>query len=121
MSLSGDGLVYVSDRVNDRYQVFTTAGHFLQGAFIRPATLGNGSVWGMTFSDDARQKYLLIPDGENTVVWEILRSSGQVVGSFGHGINAESSTGCTSRSLIRAATFSRVRSMSANGFKKFTR
>jgi hypothetical protein len=71
--------------VNDRYQVFTRNGEFLQEAFIRPATLGNGSVWGITFSDDARQRYLLIPDGENNVVWEVLRSNGQVVGSFGHG------------------------------------
>ena len=85
VSFSKDGLVYVSDRVNDRYQVFSRAGNFLQEAFIRPATLGNGSVWGITFSDDARQKYLLIPDGENNVVWEVLRSNGQVMGSFGHG------------------------------------
>jgi hypothetical protein len=85
VSLSKDGLVYASDRVNDRYQVFTKNGQFLQEAFIRPATLGNGSVWGITFSDDARQKYLLVPDGENNVVWEVLRSNGQVMGSFGHG------------------------------------
>jgi len=85
VSLSKDGLVYVSDRVNHRYQVFTTAGQFLQEAFILPATLGNGSVWGMTSSNDARQKYLLTPDGENNVVWEVLRSNGQVMGSFGHG------------------------------------
>ncbi|MBV9784027.1 MAG: hypothetical protein JO264_09430 [Acidisphaera sp.] len=85
VSLSNDGLVYVSDRVNDRYQVFTKQGEFINEVFIRPATLGNGSVWATAFSDDAKQKYLLIPDGENNVVWEVLRGSGNVVGSFGHG------------------------------------
>ena len=57
----------------------------MREVFIRPATLGNGSVWGISFSNDAQQTYLLIPDGENNVVWEVSRESGAVVGSFGHG------------------------------------
>ena len=36
---------------------------------VKPETLGNGSVYGLAFSHDAKQKYLLIVDGENNVVW----------------------------------------------------
>ncbi len=82
--LSDDGYVYVCYRVNNRIQVFTKSGQFLKEFFIRPATLGNGSVWQLDFSDDPGQKYLLVADGENNVVWEVRRSDGLVATSFGH-------------------------------------
>ena len=85
INISREGYVYVCDRVNDRYQVFTKQGQFLQEVFIRPATLGNGSVWDIKFSHDPQQRYLLIADGENNVVWEVQRATGNIVGSFGHG------------------------------------
>jgi DNA-binding beta-propeller fold protein YncE len=82
--LSADGLVYVCDRHNDRIQVFTKQGKFVSEFSLRPATLGNGSTWTIAFSRDAKQKYLLVPDGENNAVWILNRSDGAIVSSFGH-------------------------------------
>lgn len=76
--IANDGLVYVCDRVNDRVQVFTKAGAFVKEFFIRRATLGNGSVWDLTFSADPRQRYLIVVDGENNVVWTLERDSGVI-------------------------------------------
>lgn len=82
--LSDDGYVYVCDRVNDRIQVFTKQGTYLKEFFVRPATLGNGSVWTINFSNDPNQKYLLVADGENNVVWVLNRHDGSLVSKFGH-------------------------------------
>ncbi len=84
VALTKDGLVYASDRVNDRIQVFNKQGVFLKEFFLRPETLGNGSTWQAIGSADPRQAYLLVPDGENNVVWILNRSTGAVVSSFGH-------------------------------------
>src|SRR6202030_543413 len=46
--------------------------------------LGNGSTWQATPSGDSKQAYLLVPDGENNVVWILNRATGAVVSSFGH-------------------------------------
>jgi hypothetical protein len=51
---------------------------------LRPQTLGNGSAYDLAFSHDAAQKYLLVADGENNVIWTLLRSDGSVVGTTGH-------------------------------------
>jgi DNA-binding beta-propeller fold protein YncE len=82
--LSIDGLVYVCDRVNDRIQVFTTAGKFLKEFFLRPATIG-GSVFTIAFSHDKAQKYLLLTDGTNELVSILRRSDGAEVAQIGHG------------------------------------
>jgi hypothetical protein len=82
--LSNDGLVYVCDRDNDRVQVFTKAGKFVKEFLVHPTTLGNGSVWAINFSHDPKQKYLLIADGEDNVVWVVRRDDGSAVSSFGH-------------------------------------
>ncbi len=82
--LSLDGLVYVCDRHNDRVQVFTREGKFLREFQVRPATLGNGSTWTVAFSHDPAQKYLLVVDGENNVIWVVRRTDGVIVSSIGH-------------------------------------
>lgn len=82
--LSADGLVYVCDRHNDRIQVFTKQGKFLKEFLLRPATLGNGSTWTLAFSHDPAQRYLLVVDGENNVIWVMRRDDGGVVSGFGH-------------------------------------
>jgi DNA-binding beta-propeller fold protein YncE len=82
--VSRDGLVYVCDRVNDRMQVFTKQGKFVKEFTLRPQTLGMGSVWQFAFSTDAQQKYLFVDDGENNVIWTVLREDGTVVGQMGH-------------------------------------
>jgi len=82
--ISVDGLVYVCDRVNDRMQVFTKQGKFVKEFSVRSQTLGMGSVWQFAFSIDAHQKYLLLDDGENNVIWTIRREDSVVVGQTGH-------------------------------------
>jgi DNA-binding beta-propeller fold protein YncE len=82
--ISRDNLVYVCDRVNDRMQVFTKQGKFVKEFSLRPQTLGMGSVFQFVFSMDPQQKYLIVNDGENNVIWTILREDGTVVGQMGH-------------------------------------
>jgi hypothetical protein len=82
--ISRDSLVYVCDRVNDRLQVFTKQGKFVKEFFVRPQTLASGSVWQLAFSTDENQKYLLVADGENNVIWTLRRADGAVVGQTGH-------------------------------------
>ena len=82
--ISRDGFVYVCDRVNDRMQVFTKQGKFVKEFFVRPQTLGIGSVWQFAFSTDENQNFLLVADGENNVIWTVRRDDGTVVGQTGH-------------------------------------
>ena len=82
--ISRDGLVYVCDRVNDRMQVFTKQGKFVKEFFVRPQTLGVGSVWQFAFSTDEKQKLLLVADGENNVIWTLRREDGAILGQTGH-------------------------------------
>ena len=81
--ISDDGLVYVADRTNNRLQVFQKDGVFVTEAFVRPETLGSGSVSGVTLSTDATQRWLFVPDGTNNVVWILDRMSLTVVDRFG--------------------------------------
>jgi hypothetical protein len=82
--ISRDGFVYVCDRMNDRMQVFTKQGKFVKEFFVRPQTLGIGSVWQFAFSTDENQNFLLVADGENNVIWTVRRDDGTVVGQTGH-------------------------------------
>ena len=82
--ISNDGLVYVCDRTNDRIQVFTKQGKFVKEYFVRKETLGQGSTWDFAFSRDGEQKFMIVADGENNVMWILERNSGEVVGKTGH-------------------------------------
>ena len=83
IAIANDGLVYVADRTNNRIQVFQKNGQFVTEAFVRPETLGSGSVSGVTLSQDDDQQWLFVPDGTNNVVWIVDRSSLEVVDYFG--------------------------------------
>lgn len=83
VTISTDGLVYVADRTNNRLQLFQKDGTFVREVFIRPETLGSGSVSGVTLSEDLEQRWLFIPDGTNNVVWILNRSTLEIVGQFG--------------------------------------
>jgi DNA-binding beta-propeller fold protein YncE len=82
--ISRDALVYVCDRANDRVQVFTKQGKFVKEFTLRPQTLGMGATFQFAFSTDPQQKYLLLADGENNVIWTIRREDSSVVGQMGH-------------------------------------
>jgi hypothetical protein len=81
--ISGDGLVYVCDRRNDRIQVFQKDGHFVKEGFIAGETLGNGSAWDIDFSPDPQQSYIYLTDGTNQCVWILHRDDMKVAGRFG--------------------------------------
>jgi hypothetical protein len=95
---SRDGFIYVCERGNDRIQVFTKQGKFVKQFFIHPSTQSRGphcgSIWSttdppcgtiynLTLSTDPQQKYILVADGTNNIVWILNRDNGALVGSFG--------------------------------------
>lgn len=80
---SHDGLVYVCDRNNHRFQVFRTDGTYVAEKVISPRTLG-GTVHDVAFSHDPEQKFLYVPDVRNSKVMILRRSDLEIVGSFGH-------------------------------------
>ncbi len=80
-----DGLVYVCDRPNDRIQVFKKDGSFVNEIRIAPATRGDGSVWDITFSRDAAQKYMYLADGKNERIYVMDRKTLAILTSFGDG------------------------------------
>ncbi len=82
--ISSDNLVYMTDRMNDRIQVFQKDGTFVRELIIEKQTLWTGSAWDIEFSPDAEQTYLYLTDGMNRKVWILDRSDLEVIGSFGH-------------------------------------
>jgi DNA-binding beta-propeller fold protein YncE len=82
---SNDGLIYVCDRVNNRLQVFKTDGTFVREIFIKPNSLGDGSVWDIAFSPDAEQKYIYLADGTNRKIFVIERATLETLTTFGDG------------------------------------
>src|ERR1700730_18677007 len=95
---SRDGLLYVCERGSDRVQVFTKQGKFVNEMFVHPSTQSRGpncggiwstkappcgTVYNLTLSTDEQQKYLLVADGTNNMVWILDRNDGTLVGSFG--------------------------------------
>ena len=82
---SRDGRVYVCDRPNNRVQVFTTDGTFVDEVQLAPRTLGDGSTWDVAFSRDAEQKYMYVADGKNMRVYVLDRLNLEVLTSFGDG------------------------------------
>lgn len=81
--IANDGLVYVCDRVNNRYQVFQKNGTFVKEVLLERDTLGNGAVWDIDLSPDRRQSHLYNADGENNMVWIFDRKDGVVMEAFG--------------------------------------
>lgn len=96
--ISVDGLVYICERGSDRVQVFTKQGKFITGFFVHPSTISRGAecggpgsqlfgmcgtIYNLTFSHDANQKYVLIADGTNDKIWIQDRKDGAVAGSIG--------------------------------------
>jgi DNA-binding beta-propeller fold protein YncE len=84
-ALSRDGFVYVCDRVNDRIQVFRKDGTFVKEAFFDTKTLRSGSVWDLALSRDAEERYVYVVDGVNEKVRVLLRSTLDVLTTFGDG------------------------------------
>jgi DNA-binding beta-propeller fold protein YncE len=82
--ISHDGLVYVSDRTNNRIQVFTKDGTFKREGFVAPKT-PRGTIDTLAFSADPEQRFIYDADPRNMRVWILRRSDLQVLGWFGYG------------------------------------
>ncbi len=108
IEISRDRRVYVGERGQNRIQVFTTEGEWLQDIYVSPNTLAQrggcagtredpphrwpvgtfyssicGSMYKMIISKDPEQKYLFVADAHNDVVWSVDRESGETLGYFG--------------------------------------
>jgi DNA-binding beta-propeller fold protein YncE len=88
IAISKDGLVYVSDRQNNRIQVFTLAGKFVKEGFVGRATVNReyGTTFSSAFSGDKEQRFLYDADDPNEVIHVLDRQSMQEIAaaSFGH-------------------------------------
>jgi hypothetical protein len=82
---SNDGFVYVCDRVNNRLQVFRKDGTYVDEMFIKPNSLGDGSVWDISFSPDPEQTFIYLADGTNRKIFIIERATLEVLTNFGDG------------------------------------
>ncbi len=85
VAISKEGLVYVSDRVNNRIQVFRKDGTFVKEGFINRRTLGFGSAFESAFSVDAEQRFLYNVDGMSQKVDILRRDTLEILTSFGQG------------------------------------
>ena len=109
VEISKDRKVYIGERGQNRIQVFTTDGKWLQDIYVSPnspAQRGGcaglavknpptmpipmtfyqsicGTTYKMVMSKDAQQKYLFVADAHNDVIWTIDRQSGKTLGYFG--------------------------------------
>jgi DNA-binding beta-propeller fold protein YncE len=81
--LAKDGLLYVCDRINDRFQVFRKDGTFVSEAFFEKDTRLNGSVSELAFSPDREQSLLYMVDGVNNEMRIVDRATNAIVGRVG--------------------------------------
>lgn len=63
--IAKDGLVYVSDRNNQRLQVFTRSGSYLRQVFVDRNMRSGVTASGIAFSPDRGQRYLYVTDFGN--------------------------------------------------------
>ena len=93
---SRDGLIYLSDRANNRIQVFRQNGEFMREKILRPrcgaqekATwtpkrpCGNEATFSVGFSRDPAQTYIYSADGGSHFITVLRRSDLEVVSEFG--------------------------------------
>ncbi len=81
----GVSLVYVCDRGSNRIQVFQKDGTFVKEAIVAKDTRAEGSVWDLTFSNDAQARYIYVADGLNKTIWVLQRDTLTPLSRFGDG------------------------------------
>lgn len=82
---SNDGLIYVCDRTNNRMQVFKYDGTFVKQYTLEVNTKGDGSIWEIAFSPDAKQRFMYISDGSNEKIHVFDRQTMKELYAFGGG------------------------------------
>ena len=93
---SRDGLIYLSDRANNRIQVFRQNGEFVREKILRPRCggqekaawapkrpCGNEATFSVGFSPDPAQTYIYSADGGSHFITVLRRSDLEVVSEFG--------------------------------------
>jgi len=85
IAVSRDGFVYVGDRKGNAVQVFKKDGTFVKEIEVAKGTLANGSVWDIGLSNDAKQAWLFIADGQNSTVRVYVRDTLAAAGTIGDG------------------------------------
>jgi len=89
VKVSDDGFVYVADRNNQRIQVFTLDGKYVNQVFIdrnespNPGPEGGRTVSGIALSTDKGQEFIYVADYSNSHVVIVRRRTLEVLGSFG--------------------------------------
>ncbi len=81
--VSDDGVVYVADRRNNRFQVFGIDGTFKQEVFIERKTRLLGTAFSFAFTRDPGQQYMYVADAGNGKVRIFDRQALREVGNFG--------------------------------------
>lgn len=83
VELSRDGLVYVGDRNNQRIQVFTKDGTYVQQFFVNRNMSSPRTVSGIAMSADPEQRYLYVSDWGNNELLIYDRKNLRLLGKFG--------------------------------------
>jgi len=83
VQIASSGLVYVCDRVNNRYQIFEKDGTFVAEAMFEPNTLLSGSVSDLVLSRDAEQAFVYMVDGSNGELRIVARDSHRTLARLG--------------------------------------
>lgn len=89
VKVSNDGLVYVADRNNQRIQVFTLDGKYVNQVFIDrnesadTSPAGGRTVSGITLSADKAQQFIYVADYSNSHVVIVNRKTLEVLDKFG--------------------------------------
>jgi 6-phosphogluconolactonase (cycloisomerase 2 family) len=83
IAISNDGIVYVSDRANNRVQTFQLDGTFIKEGFVKRESKGTGTAFGVALSADPQQRFLYVADGSNERIAILDRASLEEIGHFG--------------------------------------
>jgi DNA-binding beta-propeller fold protein YncE len=83
LRITKDNLVYVCDRVNNRYQIFRKDGGFVSERFFERDTLLSGSVSDLVFSNDAAQMFIFMVDGVNNELRIVDRKTARTLARIG--------------------------------------
>jgi len=83
VAIAHDGKVYVSDRNNQRIQVFTRTGRYLGQVFIDRNLPSPSTASGMVLSEDPAQRYLYVADFGNAALVVVDRRRLSVIGRTG--------------------------------------
>jgi DNA-binding beta-propeller fold protein YncE len=83
VEIARDGLVYVSDRNNQRIQVFDRTGRYIRQVFVDRNMPSPQTASGIAFSADRAQRYMYVADWGNARLLIYDRASLALLGSLG--------------------------------------